>query len=868
MNLRHRLAPGALALFAVAATAQERPQVQAVRVGAGAIRVDAQLDESVWQNPPAITRLVQREPQEGAPATDPVDVRFLYDDGALYVGARLSVSDPASLQAPLGRRDDVEKAESLTIYLDTYLDRRTAVSFGVTAAGARLDEFYARDEYAPDPDFNPVWEARAQRDATGWVAEMRIPFSQLRFNRADSLVFGLNVERYVPGRNEDAHWVLLPKQASGWSSRFGDLVGIQGIVPARRIELLPYAAGSLTRSGAAVAGDPFDDGSAWEGRAGLDAKVGLGGLNLDLTVNPDFGQVEADPAEVNLTAFETIFAEKRPFFLEGSSLLTGEWANYYYSRRIGATPKGTAEGDFVDYPSAATILGAAKLSGRLPGGWALGSLVALTDREGATTFDAATGVSRRQAVAPRAGYLVSRVQKDFGTAGSSAGLIFSGVARDLGAADALSEVYTRRAVTAGLDWRLRTQNGGYEATGYAGWSRVDGEPAAIESLQRSSARYFQRPDADHVELDPARTSLTGGGFGLKLEKRAGRHWLGLINYSLESPELELNDVGRVVTADGHNVSGNLRYRETRPGSLFHAWQARLNWNAEWNFDGDRQGFNLSPNLNLTWKNFWRSLVFASLAPRSQDQRLTRGGPSMGKHRSWSLGFNQSGNPAARSSWNVGAGLARGEDGGRYVELGAGLALRPGPRFSLSIDPYWVRETETRQYVDTVAGGGRPETYGNRYAFGTIERDTLVAQTRASFTIKPDLTLDLYAEPFAASGRYRSFGELLTPRSRDLRVYGTEGTTIASRPDGTRIVTDGDSTFELSAADFDVRSFRSTFVLRWEWRRGSTLYAVWQQDRFGEEAVARRIGVGDLFESFSAPGRNAFLVKAAFWLPVR
>jgi len=868
VNLAKSLAPCAWALFAATAPAQERPQVRAVRVGPEAIRVDAWLDEGAWQTAPGITQLVQREPQEGLPATDAVDIRFLYDADALYVGARLSVSDPKSLQAPLGRRDDVEKVESLTVYLDTYLDRRTAVSFGVTAAGARLDEFYARDEYAPDPDFNPVWEARASRDASGWTAEMRIPFSQLRFNRADDLVFGLNVERYVPGRNEDAHFVAMPKQASGWASRFGDLIGIRGIVPPRRFELLPYAAGSLTRSGAAAAGDPFDDGSQWNGRAGLDAKIGLGGLNLDLTANPDFGQVEADPAEVNLTAFETIFAEKRPFFLEGSSLLTGEWVNYYYSRRIGATPRGMADGDFVDSPARATILGAAKLSGRLPGGWALGSLLAVTDREHATSFDAATGAFARHAVAPRAGYLVSRVQRDFGAAGSSVGLIFSGVARDLAATDALSDVYTRRAVTAGVDWRVRSQNGGYELTGYGGLSHVDGEPAAIESLQRSSARYFQRPDAGHVELDPARRSLGGGGFGLKLEKRAGRHWLGLINYYLESPELELNDVGRVATADGHVVTGNLRYRETQPGSLFHAWQARLNWNAEWNFDGDRQFFDLNPNLSLTWKNFWRSLVFASLAPRSQDQRRTRGGPSMGKPRSWSLGFNQSGNPAARSSWNVGAGLARGEDGGRYVEVGGGLALRPGPRFSLSIDPYWVRETETRQYVDTVEGGGRPETYGNRYAFGSIERDTLVAQARASFTIKPDLTVDLYAEPFAASGRYGSFGELLQPRSRDLLVYGTAGTTLTSLPDGTRVVTDGDSSFELYAADFDVRSFRSTLVLRWEWRRGSTLYAVWQQDRYAEQALPRRVGVGDLFESFSAPGRNAFLVKAAFWLPVR
>lgn len=839
-----------------------------MRAEAGAIRLDARLDETAWRDAPSLLQLTQREPSEGAPATDGVDVRFLYDADALYVGARLLVSDPASLQAPLGRRDDFGQSEFFAVYLDTYLDRRTAAAFGVTAAGARLDFFFPTDSADIfDADFNPVWEARARTDAAGWTAELRIPFSQLRFNRADSLVFGLNVARSVPSRNEGDYWVMVPKEASGWASRFGDLVGIEGIAHSRRIELLPYASGGVALSSDPAAGDPFDDGSDWDGQAGLDAKIGIGGLNLDLSVNPDFRQVEADPAEVNLTAFETIFDEKRPFFLEGSSLLEGEWANYYYSRRIGAPPKADAEGEFVDYPRSATILGAAKLSGRLPGGWALGSLVAVTDRAHARVADA-DAPPRDVRVAPLAGYFVSRLQKDVGDAGSSIGVMLSGVARDLDALDPLAAVYARRAFTAGVDWRLRFKGGDYQVKGWAGLNLVDGEPSAIEALQRTSARYFQRPDADYVELDPTRRSLSGSGLGLSVEKRAGRHWLWLASYTDESPELELNDAGRIITADGRTTTGNVRYRESRPGRLFHAWQARLGWAAEWNYGTDRQAIELLPHLSLTWKNFWKTLVFTSLTLPSQDERLTRGGPSMGTPQAWSFSVNQSSNSALRTWWNVGAGLSRDRNGGRYAELGAGLALRPGPRFSFSIDPYWVRETQTRQYVDTIDGGGRPETYGNRYAFGVIERDTVVAQTRLSFAIKPDLTLDLYAEPFAASGFYRSFGELLKPRSRDLRVYGTDGTTIESLPDGTRVVTDGAATFKLDAPDFDVRSFRSTFVLRWEWRRGSTLYAIWQQDRYGEEALPRRVGPGALFDTLSAPGQNLILVKASFWLPVR
>lgn len=870
MTAAQRLATLAIVAGVPLASAQERPQARALRVPAGTIHVDARLDEAAWRDAPALTQLTQREPREGAPATDPVDVRFLYDADALYVGARLLVSDPASLQAPLGRRDDFSQSEYFVVYLDTYLDRRTAGAFGVTAAGARLDFFFANDNAEPfDADFNPVWEARSHVDAAGWTAELRIPFSQVRFNRADSLVFGLNVARSVPSRNEAAYWVMVPKEASGWASRFGDLVGLEGVVPARRIELLPYASTAVALSSDPAAGDPFDDGSEWEARAGLDAKIGLGGLNLDLTANPDFGQVEADPAEVNLSAFETIFAEKRPFFLEGSSLLGGRWGNYYYSRRIGGRPRFEVDDEleFVEYPRAATILGAAKLSGRLPGGWALGSLVAVTDREHARVSDA-TGVVRDVPVAARTGYFVSRLQKDVDQSGSEIGVMLTGVARDLDPLDPLAAFETRHAVTAAVDWRLRFAGGDYEVTGYAGLNRVDGEPAAIERLQTSSARYFQRPDVDYVELDPTRTSLAGGGLSLNVEKRAGRHWLWLAGYYAESPELELNDVGRVITADGRVASGNLSYREARPGRVFHAWLARLNWAAEWNYGGDRQALGLNPSLNLTWKNFWTTRLFGSLALPSQDERLTRGGPSMGTPRDWYVGFNQASNSAARSWGNVGAGLGRDQDGGRLGEVWAGLALRPGPRFSFSLSPYWVRETETRQYVDTVEGGGRPETYGNRYAFGKIERDTISAQTRLSLTLKPDLTLDFYAEPFAASGRYTSFGELLKPRSRELRVYGSDGTTLTSLPDGTRVVTDGAERFELLAEDFDVRSFRSTLVLRWEWRRGSTLYAVWQQDRYGDEGLPRRVGPSDLFGTLSAPGRNVLLLKAAFWLPVR
>jgi hypothetical protein len=526
----------------------------ATRLAGASIRLDGKLDEAAWLSATPITDFIQKEPVENAKPTDRLEVRFLYDDAALYVATKVITTARRTIQAPVSRRDNISQAEHIWVSLDSYRDRRTAYSFGVSASGVRADWYHPVDhETDIDMSFDPVWEAASDINGNGWTAEMRIPFSQLRFNASDVQTWGLNIDHWVPSTKEDVFWIPVPRTGTGWSSKMGTLNGIQGIKPSRRLEIMPYIATDATMNGERDRDDPFDDGRNLGARIGGDVKMGLGpSLTLQATVNPDFGQVEADPAEVNLSAFETIFSEKRPFFTENNQLFSGV-GQYFYSRRVGARPRGPASGDYVDYPSASTILGAGKLTGRLASGTSIGALAAVTAREKARLFDAATGRFSSVVVTPLAGYGVGRLQKEFGKSASTVGLTLTGVRRDMNDDDPLARLLTKEAYSGGLNVNYRIAGGAYEVYALMGFSHVKGDSAVILNLQRSSARYFQRPDAESYSLDPSRTSLTGGNGYFGVSKNSGKHWLGGVETGFESPGFELNDAGRLGTADGINA---------------------------------------------------------------------------------------------------------------------------------------------------------------------------------------------------------------------------------------------------------------------------------------------------------------------------
>jgi hypothetical protein len=839
----------------------------AIRVANGAINLDGGLNDAVWAQAVPITDFMQKEPNEGVAPTDRMEVRFVYDDNALYVGARMYSSDPAGIQAPLGPRDGVQsEAEHIVLSFDTFLDRRTAFTFGVSASGVRLDRYHASDSEGGDNGFNPVWEARTRIDDEGWTAELWIPFTQLRFADQAQQVWGLNVRRFIPTLDEEVYWVMVPRTEQGWASRFGDLHGIEGVRPSRRVELLPFVVGSTTMNANRDLDNPFDDGRNLIGRAGLDLKMGIGpNLTLDATFNPDFGQVEADPSEVNLSAFETRFPERRPFFTEGSDLLNLRHPNVFYSRRIGGRPVGRANGDYVDRPETSSILGAAKLTGRLPSGRSIGVLAAVTDEEHAEVYDLETDLFSKVRVGAYTGYGLARVQQDFGQ-GSSASIMVGAMRRDVGASDPLSPLLVRSALVLGTDGLIRIRNGEYEWEYAVAGSFVEGDSLAMTAVQRASAHYMQRPDKSYGLIDPSRESLSGVSMQTTFDRVSGRHWLFGTYLKIDTPLYETTDIAQLTRADGIQPQANITYRETQPGRIFRQYSIRLNQNNEWNFGWERQAGSVGTSVNLTWLNFWTTSLSVTRDLRTQDATLTRGGPLMGGPAGWRANANFGNRSTAQNRWSGGISMMEDELGGKSRSANVSLSFRPGPRWQLSIRPSFNRTTDAQQYISTLAGG-REETFGSRYVFAYIDRNTISSELRLSLTVKPDLTLDLYAEPFAASGRYYRYGELLEPGSLDRLEYGTSGTTLVTEADGDQVVTAGASTFTLRNRDFNVRSFNSNAVLRWEWRPGSTMFLVWQQSRDYDATISTPVGIGDVFRSVNAPGSNILLFKTSWWLTV-
>lgn len=852
-------APGRVTPGRVAGAATGPKRIAAMGVERGAVLLDGRLDDAVWDEASFSGDFMQKGPDRAYPPSQRTRIAFVYDDAAIYVGARMESEAPQDLRTLVGRRDEGGQQERLLVSFDTYRDRRTAYTFGVTTAGVRLDHYHPEDyENRTDDSYDPVWEARTARDSLGWTAEMRIPFSQLRFPSSGTATWGLNVRRFDPGSFLNVYWVVVPVAETGWASEFGELNGLEEMTPRRRIEIAPYVLGAIKLAEPALGGDETTT------RFGGDAKLGLGpNLTLDVTANPDFGQVEADPAEINLSQFETTFEERRPFFLEGAHLLGGSGPRYFYTRRIGSVPWLVPGGSLLTPSQNGTILGAAKLTGRLDSGLSVGALAALTQPERSPVVD---DLGERVAVvAPGSLFGVARLRQEWTGSGSTAGLLFTGVQRDLPGDGFLERILGRTALSGGGDWTLRLAGGDYVIGGHAGFSHVMGDTAAILRLQRSAGHYFQRPDATHVREEPDRKSLTGYTAGLTIAKQGGESFLWDIGAAAESPGFEIRDAGAFRSADDVEAFVNLRFRHLRPGSFYRNYHLALFGNGEWNFEGVRTFNSAGLFAQLTWSNFLRTFLRGRVDFPALSDELTRGGPLMGTPLALNVGLGLANSFAAQTQWSLDTDLHGDEFGGWSAGASTSLTTPIFSHLQLTVSPGYLRSEDTRQFF-TSRPGASEATFGRRYIFSLIDRSEIYAQLRLSVAPTPDLTLDLYAEPFASSGRFHDFGELAAAGSSRIRFYGDDGTTIA--PDTVEAalrVVDGEDTFLLHDADFHIRSFRSNAVLRWEWRRGSSLFLIWQQNRFGSLARPDDVSPASLWDSVQDDGEDILTIKLSYWL---
>lgn len=827
--------------------------------------VDGRLSEGAWSVADRAGGFVQQVPEGGRGASEPTEVRILLHEDALYVGARLLDSSPDDIAARLGRRDDAVVADWFYVYLDSYHDRRTAFGFGVSAAGVQRDLRIAEDR-REDPGWDAVWASEVGREANGWVVEMEIPLSQLRFNAAaEDARWGLNFRRDIARKNEVSYWAEVPQGTDRFVSLFGELRGMEGVEPGRRVEILPYTVGRMVREPGG-AGDPFHEPYATYGTVGADLRAGLGSsLTLSATINPDFGQVEADPATVNLTAFETFQQERRPFFVEGSDIFTLSfpyWPPSFYSRRIGRSPQGPGPPEAIhqDRPAATTILGAIKLSGKTDGGWSVGLLNAITGRE-RLRFSDASGALGSRVVEPRTSYSVGRVFKEMREGRSGVGAMVTATHRDLGGTQ--MDFLHQSAYAFGTDVYHRFRDNEYIANLSVLGSHVRGSERALLRTQRAAGHYFQRPDADHVELDPARTSLSGVSVSGRVQRAQGSLKWGLFGEAT-SPGYEINDLGFNPTLDHQAANAWVRYEDYTPGRIFRSWSLGTMAMLQRGWGGELRELTGDLGFFFQLRNYWGGGIWAMRHRPSWSATALRGGPALRRPGRWmgSFSFNSdrrrnlSGNGFV--FWTV-----EDEAGGYDVNGQANLTIRPNDRLDLRLGPSWSRGFDSWQYVAKTDADGEP-----LYLVGGLERRTVALSARLSYTFSPELTLQLYARPFLAAGDYRALREVIDPTRPDFaarfRTYSEDDAAVV---DGRlRIDRDADGEADVTVGDpsFNVASLQMNTVLRWEYRPGSTLFAVWTHDRsrFGREPWGLEADLGRLG---SAAARNVFQLKLSYWM---
>jgi len=834
-----------------------------------AIAIDGRLDEPGWDAAPKQGGFIQRFPKDAAAPSAETRFAVLYDDRAIFVGVWADDPHPELIRALLTRRDVDAPADAVTVAFDSYHDRRTAYAFQLNAAGVQRDMLLF-DDTNQDDTWDAVWTGNVTTTATGWTAEYRIPLSQLRYAHSESQEWGFQVTRVIGRTGEQDSWSPWPRSAPQVVSKFGIVDGIDHLKPSARLELLPYVTGGVDRT-PVEDGDPLNKSIGWRRNIGLDVKYGLGpAFTLSATLNPDFGQVEADPSKVNLSANELFFAEKRTFFLEGSELFKLQIGNSdaspegaFYSRRIGAAPAvPDVDYDYIKAPQTTAIYGAAKLTGKTSSGWSVGLLDAVTGPE--TAELASAGVTTKPVVAALTNYAIARVKRDLREGNTSIGVSATAVDRKLDGTG-LEALERDQAYTGGVQLQHRWADNAWTANVNVIGSWVHGSEQAIAETQQNPRHYFQRPDATNVHVDPTRTSMSG----LTAKWLVGqlgdtKHWRVGVGGDLRTPGLELNDAGFQQISDRFVPFVLAAYHEDAPSEQVLNWglSADVFWIQTLEPRLIDSGFEYNGNAQLT--NYWQIAAGGHIDNSKWDTTALRGGRSLHLDRAAGNYLNINTDTrkpvwfslASNGLYNFASeAVEGGVDLGATFQVRSNLDLFVGPSFYMRNDPM--------QYVDEV-----PDMAGEpHFIFARIHQTDVSMTLRANWTFSPHLTLQAYAQPYISSGRYTDPKDVDNPGARAYddrfqRLFRGDYQLV----DGTYQVMRNGAAFSFDQPDFNFRQLRSTVVVRWEYRPGSTVFAIWSHGRTSDTLDDGRFRAGrDLTDLATAASENIVMVKVNYWI---
>jgi len=847
--------------------------IEAIRLNEH-IEIDGMLLENVWQNSHSVSDFKRRDPMEGANPTEKTEVYVVYDETAIYIGVRMLDSQPDSIIKTLTRRDEFVTSDRFSLFLDPYNDKRSGFYFTINAAGSIADGVLFNDDW-DDESWDAVWEAKAMIDNEGWTAEMKIPFSQLKFNPVANAIWGINFKRDIARKNERDYLVYVPKNENGFVSKFAELRGLQNINPPCKLEILPYITGKAEYL-QHQQGDPFNDGSIYSPGLGVDLKTTLGSnLTLNATVNPDFGQVEIDPAVINLSDVETFFSEKRPFFVEGSSVFdfgmggaSNYWGfnwgnpNFFYSRRIGRPPQGNIPStDYVDIPEGTHILGAAKLNGKLNDSWNIGVLNAVTQREYADI--SLNGLQSETEIEPLTYFGIFRAQNEFDQGRQGLGFISTVTSRSF-QDQRLKDDLNKDAFTGGIDgWTFLDESKTWVLTGWLGFSNVSGSQTRITNLQRNSVHYLQRPDADYLGVDSAATSLSGYAGRFYLNRQNGNFFFNSA-FGFVTPKFDVNDVGFSFRSDILNAHVGGGYSWTEPTEFYHHFELGAAYFRNHDFGGNKTGeglfhFGYVQLLNYYYAN-WNLAYYAP----SINNRRTRGGPLTLNHEAYSanLSLGTDNRNKLILELNYGTYLSADEDD---YSTSLSITWRPLSNLSFSIEPGFDQSFTNTQWISAFEDRTAASTFGKRYVFAELNQSTISAGIRLNCTFTPQLSLQLYVQPLISSGDYSKFKELLNPKSYNYLVYGQGNSTF----DEDNYIADADGNgpagqINIGNPDFNFKSLRGNAVLRWEYLPGSVLYFVWTQTRTDFENIGDLNFSNSIDRLGSVRPDNIFMVKFTYW----